>query len=418
MAQEQGSVRRHELEALVSRIEWLEEERRKNTATGSTLNQLVEAQAKQIADQQNRIADLENRLMDLGGTTKRIQNMDESFKGFQTDVKSMVDTVEQRGKVSVDEANRLRRVENEVLTREISSLRAEIKEFNKVHTEMELRQAEEARLSNLLGSLQGRFTNVETRLESNEQKLSFVGESEQQRQKILSAVDLSVNEFKRRIENLAGRVELFGNSVTKSETAIRELNETQAAIGRRQKEWVDQMQLGEYERNQRVENMQQTITEFQSRMDLFNTEWAKFTEQYRTAQNTVSTLDKWQSDMDIHIREATEATRIESNRLQTRWDNFINEMENRWRNFTVDLEQSTSTSDRRMRGIETAITELQTFTKEIEREKDAIWRVQTAQLDAIKQLPRLWLTEVEKARAMDPERRREPSLVPVDEDIY
>lgn len=418
MAQDMGSVRRHELEALVARIEWLEEERRKNTATGSNLNQLVETQAKQIADQKNRIEDLENRLIDLAGTTKRIEHLDQSAQGFQTDIKNMLSDVEQRGKVSVDEANRLRRVENEVLTREISTLRAEIKEFNKIHTEMELRQAEDARLSNLLGSLQGRFTNVENRLESNEQKLSFVGESEQQRQKILSAVDLSVTEFKRRIENLSGRIELFGNTVTKSETAIRDLNESQASIGRRQKEWVDQMQLGEYERNQRIESMQQSLTEFQSRMDLFNTEWAKFTEQYRTAQNTVSTLDKWQADMDIHIREATEATRIESNRLQTRWDNFINEMENRWRTFTVDLEQSTNTSDRRMRAIETALTELQTFSKELEREKEAIWRVQTAQLDAIKQLPRLWLTEVEKARAMDPERRREPSLVPVDEDIY
>lgn len=418
MAQEMGSVKRHELEALISRIEWLEEERRKHSATSASLQQVVEAQEKKIADQKNRMQDLETRIMNMSGFSTKLQMIDESNRGFQREVKEMINTSEDRSKRSVDEANRVRRVENEVLNREISAVRAEIKEFNKIHAEMELRQAEEARLSNLLGSLQGRFTNVENRLESNEQKLSFVGESEQQRQKILTAVDLSVNEFKRRIENLSNRIEIFGNTVTKSETAIRELNESQAALGRRQKEWVDQMQLGEYERNQRVENMQQTLTEFQTRMDLFNSEWVKVTEQYLTAQNTFNTLDKWQSDMDIHIREATEATRIESNRMQTRWDNFIVEMENRWRTFKVDLEQSTSTSDRRLRAIETMLTELQMFSKELEREKDAIWRVQTAQLDAIKQLPRLWLTEVEKARAMDPERRREPSLVPVDEDIY
>ena len=141
MAQEMGSVKRHELEALVSRIEWLEEERRKNTATGSTLHQLVETQAKQIADQKNRISDLENRLIDLAGATKRIQLMDEAMQGFQTDIKGMIESGEQRTKFSVDEANRLRRVENEVLTREINSLRAEIKEFNKINTEMERRQA-------------------------------------------------------------------------------------------------------------------------------------------------------------------------------------------------------------------------------------------------------------------------------------
>ena len=418
MAQDMGSVKRHELEAILSRIEWLEEERRKNTATGANLNQIVEAQEKQIQDQKNRIADLENRLMDLAGATKRIQLVDESMRGFQGEVQGMISDTEQRLKVSVEEANRLRRVENEVINREIFSTKAEIKEFNKIFTELELRQAEDARLSNLVGSLQGRFVNVENRLETNAQALSFVGESEQQRQKTLAAVDISVNEFKRRIENMSGRIELFGTTVTKSETAIRELNDTQAALSRRQKEWVDQMQLGEYERNQRVENMQQSLVEFQGRMDAFNGEWAKFAEQYKTAQDAVVSLDKWQSDMEIHIREATEATRIESNRLQTRWDNFIVEIENRWRSFGVDIEQSSNTNDRRMRAAETQITEIQTFIKELEREKDAIWRVQTAQLDVIKQLPRLWLTEVEKARAMDPERRREPSLVPVDEENY
>ncbi|MEM8856952.1 MAG: hypothetical protein AAGD96_01440 [Chloroflexota bacterium] len=418
MAQDMGSVRRHELEAIVSRIEWLENERRKKSVETASLQKTVEAQEKMIRDQKNRIEDLENRLMDLSGASRRIQIVDDSIKSFQLDVKGMIDQTEQRLKSAIDEANRVRRVENEVVNREIHNVRGEIKEFNKLNTEMELRQAEDARLSSLVGAMQGRFTTLENRLDTNEQSLSFVGESEQQRQKILSQVEISVNEFKRRIENISGRVELFGTTVTKSETAIRDLQDIQTVVERRQKEWVDQMQLGEYERNQRIENMQQSITEFGSRMDLFNTDWSKFTDQYKTAQDAVLTLDKWKADMEVHIRESTESTRIESNRLQTRWDNFVAEIENRWRSFTVDLEQSSNTNDRRARAMETAINELQQFVRELEREKDAIWRVQTAQLDAIKQLPRLWLTEVENARAMDPDRRREPSLVPVDEDIY
>lgn len=418
MAQDMGSVRRHELEAIVSRIEWLENERRKKSVETASLQKTVEAQEKMIRDQKNRIEDLENRIMDMSGNGRRIQIIDESIKSFQRDVKGMIDQTEQRLKTAIDEANRVRRVENEVVNREINNVRGEVREFNKLNTEMELRQAEDARLSSLVGAMQGRFTTIENRIDTAEQSISFVGESEQQRQKTLSQVEISVNEFKRRIENISGRVELFGTTVTKSETAIRDLQDIQTVVERRQKEWVDQMQLGEYERNQRIENMQASITEFGTRMDLFNADWSKFSDQYKTAQDSVLTLDKWKADMEVHIRESTEATRIESNRLQTRWDNFVAEIENRWRSFTVDLEQATNTNDRRARGMEAAINELQQFVRELEREKDAIWRVQTAQLDAIKQLPRLWLTEVETARAMDPDRRREPSLVPVDEDIY
>lgn len=418
MAQDMGSVKRHELEAIFSRIEWLEEERRKSGTLTTSLQHTVEAQEKLIKDQKNRIVDLEHRLSDLVGTTRRIDIVDESLRSFQSEVRGMIEDVAQRSKTSVDETNRLRRVENDVLNREIVNVRAEIKEFNKLNTEMELRQAEDSRLSSLVGAMQGRFTTIENRIDSNEQAISFVGESEQQRQKVLSQVEITVNEFKRRIENISGRVELFGASVVKVEPALRDLQEQQSGLTRRQKEWVDQMQLGEYERNQRLENMGQTLTEFQSRMDRFNAEWARYSEQSKTASDAVMTLDKWKSDMEVYLRESVESGRIESNRLQSRWDNFIAEIENRWRTFSVDLEQATNTNDRRARAIETQVAELQTFVKELEREKDTIWRVQTAQLDAVKQLPRLWLMEVEKARSMDPERRREPSLVPVDEDIY
>jgi hypothetical protein len=46
-------------------------------------------------------------------------------------------------------------------------------------------------------------------------------------------------------------------------------------------------------------------------------------------------------------------------------------------------------------------------------ESDALWRVQAAQSDAMKKLPRIWLEEVEKAIAHNPDSRRQPALVPV-----
>lgn len=49
-------------------------------------------------------------------------------------------------------------------------------------------------------------------------------------------------------------------------------------------------------------------------------------------------------------------------------------------------------------------------------DKDTLWRVQTAQADALKQLPRMWLEEVEKAITNNPNRRRQPALVPIRED--
>lgn len=418
MAQDSGLVKRHEIEGLINRIEWLDEERSKLMAQSARMQHIIEQQERSLSEQKVKIESLENRIIDLAGTRARVSQIDTVLEQFKDEIVSMIDQYDQRHKIASDETNRLRRVENDVMTRELRELRAMIKEFDRLHTDMELRQAEESRLSNLLGSIQSRMTLIENKVDSNIQKVSFIGESEQQRTKMLNQTESSLSEIRRHVETAVGRTELFGSKITKIESFQKEVEENQEGMNRRLKEWADQIQLGEYERNQRLENMQQSLKEFQTRMNQYANEWAKFSDQYKSAQTAVDTLDSWRVQMDTLIRENVEANRIESNRMQTRWDAFLSENEKRWRNMQVDLNQSSTTLDRQNRQIQEQIHELQELSKQLDSERDALWRVQGAQLDAIKQLPRLWLQEVEKARQMDPNRRREPSLVAVDEDVY
>ncbi len=63
------------------------------------------------------------------------------------------------------------------------------------------------------------------------------------------------------------------------------------------------------------------------------------------------------------------------------------------------------------------ITLLEDALSKLKEEKDLLWRVQNAQSDALKQWPRIWLEEVEKAIEQNPNRRRQPALVPIQEEF-
>ena len=49
----------------------------------------------------------------------------------------------------------------------------------------------------------------------------------------------------------------------------------------------------------------------------------------------------------------------------------------------------------------------------LQQEKETLYRIQAAQADALKQFPTLWLDEVEKAIANDPNRRRSAASAPL-----
>jgi hypothetical protein len=130
----------------------------------------------------------------------------------------------------------------------------------------------------------------------------------------------------------------------------------------------------------------------------------------------VQTLSQWQEQIEKQQREAAELLRMETHRMQSRWDTFVHEDEKKWKNFEVDAEQRWLAANRHEREVREQMNVVEEALERLKQEKDLIWRVQAAQADAMKQFPRIWLEEVEKALSQNPGRRRQPALVPVREE--
>ena len=130
----------------------------------------------------------------------------------------------------------------------------------------------------------------------------------------------------------------------------------------------------------------------------------------------VQTLSQWQDQIDTLQREATEMLRIESRRLQKRWDDFVLDNQKRLKNYEIESEQLWATANRHEREMREQITAVEESIKKLEQEKDLLYRIQNAQSDALKLFPRLWADEVQKAIDNDPNRRRQPTLVQINEE--
>ena len=102
--------------------------------------------------------------------------------------------------------------------------------------------------------------------------------------------------------------------------------------------------------------------------------------------------------------------------MQSRWDGFILKDEQKWKSAEVDIQQRWDAATRSDKQVEERIHEIEEKLLEFEDDKDTIWRIQTAQADVMRKLPRIWQEEIEKAKAQDPKRRRQPTVVPVREE--
>jgi hypothetical protein len=194
------------------------------------------------------------------------------------------------------------------------------------------------------------------------------------------------------------------------------LSEEQTKQRESMKGWQEQIQLGEYERNQRIENWQREFGQREDVMTGYSKEWVAFSDQYKEAKMAVQTLSEWQKQLEQQQREASELLRLEAHRLQARWDDYQLENANAWKTFTIEVEQRWMAFSRYEKQVQERLEAFNEWITRLEQEKEMLQRVQSAQTDAIKRIPLLWIEEVDKAIAQNPSRRRQPALIPVRED--
>jgi hypothetical protein len=405
-----------ELQELRKQLDWLDEERRKSGRKLAELEQKLEIRERDISGRDQRIKLLEEQIAKLNSQVSRIPQVDVQLTQFKDEIVQLIEQYDKRRLQSESELEAMRRVEHESNVREIADVRKELPAIGRLQREMELRQAEETRLANLIGQQQNKSATVGNRVDSWENSLSFLEEKEKQTSRNLNEIQAQMVEVNKRWSPIDDRLDVLANNLSKLDINVRTAVDAQQAIRDSTKNWMEQIQIGEYERNQKLENWRQILEDNAKTIEQFSREWITFSDQYKEAKMAVQTLAPWQAQIEQQQRDASELLRVESHRGQSQWDNFVLENDKKWKSYDMELEQRWTSLNRQLRQIGEQLILMEETMKQTDLDKDTLWRVQTAQADALKQLPRLWLEEVEKAINQNPTRRRQPALVPIREE--
>lgn len=405
-----------ELAELRKRIDWLDEERRKSARKLAEVEQRTVLQEREISGREQRIQELEKQVSLLTAQLARIPQVDMQIAQFKDDIVKMIEQYDRRRIESEKELDRLRRVEQESTTREIADIRKQLPLINRLEQDLQLRQAEDSRLANLLGVQGNQYTQTRAQVEQLERTMAFVEEKEKQNNRAITEMQAVQLEVSKRWEPINDRIAILNDNLLKVQATVQALNEAQAKLRDATKDWTEQVQIGEHERNQRLAGFQRAIDEHTANQARFTAEWVKFNTQYNDSKAAVEALKTLQSRLELQQKEAIELVRVQSQRMESTWEHFSLEDTRKWKNFESDFMQRQAIADRRERQLQEQIRALEESIGKLQQDRDHILRLQTAQSEAIKKWPLLWIEELEKAAEQNPNRRRQPALAPVREE--
>lgn len=411
-----SSSMQQELGELRKRVEWLDEERRTSLRKLAEIEQRTTLYERELISRDRRIQDLEKQLAQVNNQLSRIPMVDTQLSQFRDDIVKMIEQYDKRRIEADRELDRLRRVEHEATTREVAEIRKEMSAIGRLEEAIPLRQAEDARLAALIGVQQNTLTQVTSQVDGVERALAFLEEKEKQDNRNIAEIQAMLLDISKKWEPINNRIEILGQNLMKVQTSAQATSEAQTLLRKSINDWTEQVQIGEHERNQRLIGWQRTMDEHETTLARFTQDWVKFNNQYNESRTAIETIRNFQEHLEQLQREANEMVRVESQRLESRWVQFMDEDSRKWKNYEADAIQRQAINDRRERELREQLQGLEEQLDSLQQDLAQFLRIQTAQSEAIKKWPLLWLEEVEKAVEQNPNRRRQPTLVPIREE--
>lgn len=410
------SQEQDELEQVRNRLDWMDEERLKNGRRMVELEQRLTAWERELESREKRIKEVESRLTNMTVQLGRVSNLDSQLELFKDELIKMIEQYDQRRIEGYQELDKLRRIEHEVQQRDIAEIRKELTPISRMENELKLRESEDARIAKMASILQNQIPPIKNEIETWKQELKFVEESERTNASTIAEVQISIHEHKKQLESIETRLDVTNHSLSKVQVTTQEVDDGIGDVKHQIQEWSNKVLVGEQQRNKRITEWENVIEDIKASMENYASEWIKYSDQYKEAKVALEALAEWQQRLEKQQREAAELTRIELNQMRARWEKFVLDNDKQWSNYVVEQEQLWAGANRREKQVQERFITLTELIDGLKQDQDTLWRVQTAQGEAMKKWPRIWLEEVEKAKTHNPNSRRQPDLVPVREE--
>ena len=327
---------------LAQQIKWMEDERRKDKAQVSTLQERLAGQAREIEELARRLQDTDADLKAAHGTLARMMNTDRVLEEFKADIVGMINRLDDERKKYERESERLRVLSVESLQRQITEVKVEIPRIGKVEEELPNRRAEEKRLGDLVQRLHPQIDAAVQLAEERTRGLPYLEEGRRQDVKRLLAVEQeSVNGLKK-IDLLTGRLQVLEDALGKISPRFEPLT---IRLGEHDKQF-DDLRAADFRLQQQAKSFEPMINQLREQVSDYTAILYKLREQALVNQRAEAQLNSFQETLRMRVAELSEVERLFEDRVKKQFEDFVAEFEKRWSKVDPRIEERWHEHDR------------------------------------------------------------------------
>jgi chromosome segregation ATPase len=383
-----------DLGQLTQMTTWLDEELRGRKTELTQVQQRLGGQEAELQDQARALKELETRVAGMQTQLVQTSQLQATLQQFKEEVVHLLAQADERRKQEEREAERLRAVERDNLSRTLNELRRDLQRLPRLEEEIALRKAEQKRVGDSLLGTQQKVNSMAQEVENKLRTIPFLDDSRQQAAKRIAQLQQESLEAMKRLEQQGSRLQMIEDVTQHQQRDTEELKELVTQLRSSQRDFVEKQLLeAEHLKRQMMDWLEQ-LEAYGRKMDKFTARMESFDETYRDDRQVVEGIQRFQEQIHREQAQVAELQRLGEERQKRQLDEWQEENEKRWRKELLRWDHQWGEQGKRNAQFNDTLNTVDGRLSQHRAELDAAWRYLETQISYRAQEMRRWQGEM------------------------
>lgn len=299
-------------------LKWMDEERIKDKASIAALQERIQNQEQQLAQQAAQIQELQTSLAGVQGVLSKVTEFGQMVSSYKTELILQMDNRDKTRRKEQTESERLRRIEYEGLTTHLSRLEKELRVLPHYAEDINTIRVESQRLSESLQVTEVDVADISKRLEEPARAVTYLEEQRRADNRRIMELEQDVPFLRKKIGALDKKFPLLEESIQKQRVRI------DAAVEETKKyeQPIEELRISDFQREQKMNQYLDQGEQVAKELERVRTQTRGFIEQQQEVKRAMSALEKFKVRIERRQDEMAEKQRLTDEQMQRRWEEW------------------------------------------------------------------------------------------------
>jgi uncharacterized phage infection (PIP) family protein YhgE len=354
-----------EIEQILKKLEWLDEERRKDKTSIQTLRQQLTTLESNLPSIQDSLNGLGTEISRLASMTGKFDQMDSGLAQLRVEFARNLENMEKIHTERERDWEKVRRGDLDSSNKAIAEVRKGLESVPEVKRGLQTRTEEDNRLSKLIEELNTAFTENQRVDEEYRRTQHIMDETRRQDSKRVVDMQTETAAMRKKLEEYRGKVDLLADTNRKLEVRLLEIQNGENDRRQNQAAFIDKQNLSQVDRDRAWKDMQTRFEQINNQSLTLETTLQSLDSTQRAIKRSQETLDDATNRFDRRVNELTEMQRLTEDRFRQEWTSFKADDQKRWANYSLVQEEQLQETNRQFSKHDERLSRLESLTQEM-----------------------------------------------------